>query len=101
VLTAQQFYPATDAGAKKAITAKPYSFLFERCTDALAAFRERMPKLIELAKAIAIAELEIDGQYSESKHDALFEQFGANGLDPQIWVRFPIICLRQCRKTAG
>jgi len=95
VLTAQQFYPATDAGAKKTVATKPYSFLFERCTDALAAFRERMPKLIELAKAIAIAEIEIDGQYSESKHDALFEQFGANGLDPQDLGPFPdyLVCV--------
>jgi len=54
-----------------------------------------MPKLIELAKAIAIAELEIDGQYSESKHDALFEQFGANGLDPQDLAPFPdyLVCV--------
>jgi ferredoxin len=95
VLGAQQFFPSPDAAAKKAAAAKPYSFLFERCADALAAFRERMPKLIELAKAIAIAELEIDGQYSESKHDALFEQFGANGLDPQDLAPFPdyLVCV--------
>src|SRR5450830_806876 len=95
VLSAQQFYPAPLAPAKKAGAAKPYSFLFDSCADALAAFRERMPKLIELAKAIAIAELEIDGLYSESKHDALFEQFGANGLDPQDLARFPdyLVCV--------
>ncbi len=95
VLNAQQFFPSPDAAAKKTAAAKPYSFLFERCTDALAAFRERMPKLIELAKAIAIAELEIDGQYRESKHDALFEQFGANGLDPQDLAPFPdyLVCV--------
>jgi ferredoxin/uncharacterized protein YbjQ (UPF0145 family) len=54
-----------------------------------------MPKLIELAKAIAVAELEIDGLYSESKHGALFEQFGANGLDPQELARFPdyLVCV--------
>jgi hypothetical protein len=95
VLSAQQFYPAPVAPAKKAGAAKPYSFLFDSCADALAAFRERMPKLIELAKAIAIAELEIDGLYSESKHDALFEQFGANGLDPQDLAPFPdyLVCV--------
>ena len=95
VLGAQQFFPSPDAAAKKAASAKSYSFLFESCADALAAFRERMPKLIGLAKAIAIAELEIDGQYSESKHDALFEQFGANGLDPQDLAPFPdyLVCV--------
>ena len=93
-LNTQQFFPAAAAPAKKG-GAKAYSFLFERCSDALAAFRERMPKLIELARAIAIAELEIDGQYSEAKHDALFEQFGANGLDPQDLAPFPdyLVCI--------
>lgn len=95
VLSVQQFFPAPAAAAKKAVSVKPYSFQFDSCADALAAFRERMPKLIELARAIAIAELEIDGQYSESKHDALFEQFGANGLDPQDLAPFPdyLVCV--------
>lgn len=87
VLSAQQFFPASNAPSGK--TAAAYSFFFESCADALAAFRERMPKLVALAKAIAIAELEIDGQYSESRHDALFEQFGANGLDPEDLAPFP------------
>jgi ferredoxin len=102
VLNAQQFIPAPDAGTKKTAAAKPYSFLFERCSDALAAFRERRPKLIELAKAIAIAELEIDGQYSEAKHDALFEQFGANGLDPQDLAPFPdyLVCVNAAKLGA-
>jgi len=95
VLGAQQFFPTPAVPAKKAAAAKPYSFLFDSCGDALAAFRERMPKLIELARAIAVAELEIDGQYSEAKHDALFEQFGANGLDPQDLAPFPdyLVCV--------
>ena len=95
VLGAQQFFPAHAAPARKNGSAKSYSFVFDSCADALAEFRERMPKLIELARAIAIAELEIDGQYSESKHDALFEQFGANGLDPQDLAPFPdyLVCV--------
>ena len=89
VLSAQQFFPAAAVPAKKTGGAMRYCFLFDSCADALSAFRERMPRLVELARAIAIAELEIDGQYSESKHDALFEQFGANGLDPQDLAPFP------------
>ena len=94
VLCTQQFFPL-DAAAKKTAVSSPYSFIFTRCADTLAAFRERMPELIEIAKAIAIAELEIDGQYSESRHDALFEQFGANGLDPQDLAPFPdyLVCV--------
>ncbi len=95
VLAAQQFYPSAEASAKKAAATRPYSFMFDSCADALAAFRERMPKLIELAKAISVAELEIDGQYAEAKHGALFEQFGANGLDPQDLAAFPdyLVCV--------
>ncbi len=101
VLNAQQFIPGA-ACAKKAGAAKPYAFLYDSCTGALAAFRERMPKLVELARAIAIAELEIDGQYSEARHDALFEQFGANGLDPQDLARFPdyLVCVNAGRLQA-
>ncbi|MEI8029178.1 MAG: hypothetical protein WCH35_05295 [Comamonadaceae bacterium] len=87
-LNEQQFIPSKAASANNS-AAQPYPFLFESCADALAAFRQRMPKLIELAKAIAVARLEIEGQYSEARHDALFEQFGANGLDPQDLAHFP------------
>jgi ferredoxin len=94
-LGTQQFYPAASVPAKKTRAAQHYSFLFDSCAEALSAYRERMPKLIELAKAIAVAELEIDGEYNESKHDALFEQFGANGLDPQDLAPFPdyLVCV--------
>ena len=102
VLTTQQFFPAPAAPGKKSGTPKHYCFLFDSCAAALQAFRERMPKLAELAKAIAIAELEIDGQYSEAKHDALFEQFGANGLDPQDLAAFPdyLVCVNAERMQA-
>ncbi|MDP2823730.1 MAG: ferredoxin [Sulfuritalea sp.] len=100
VLRAQQFFPASAAATTGA--AKSYSFVFDSCAEALAAFRKRLPRLIELAKAIAIAELEIDGQYSESKHDALFEQFGANGLDPQDLTPFPdyLVCVNAGKTQA-
>ncbi len=99
VFGAQQFFPAAGAPAKKGAAVKPYSFAFDSCSAALAAFRERMPKLVELARAIAIAELEIDGEYSEAKHDALFEQFGANGLDPQDFAPFPdyLVCVNAAK----
>ncbi|MCF8197302.1 MAG: hypothetical protein K9J42_00940 [Sulfuritalea sp.] len=102
VLNAQQFFPMSEASEKKTATAKHYSFVFHSCADALAAFRKRLPKLIELAKAITIAELEIDGQYSEPKHDALFEEFGANGLDPQELAPFPdyLVCVNAERMQA-
>jgi len=105
VLGKQQFFPAPApaAPAKKTAAAKPYAFLFDSCAEALQAFRERLPKLIELAKAIAVAELEIDGQYDEARHDALFEQFGANGLDPQELAPFPdyLVCVNAGKLQAS
>lgn len=102
VLSTQNFFPHPAAAVKQDVAAKPYSFLFDSCSDALAAFRERMPKQIELAKAIAIAELEIDGQYNESRHDAVFEQFGANELEPQELAPFPdyLVCINAGKMDA-
>jgi hypothetical protein len=75
VLQSQKFFPTPNSSAT------PYSFAFESCGDALRAYRDRLPKAIELARAVAMAELEVRGEYSEAKHDALFESFGLNGLD--------------------
>jgi hypothetical protein len=68
VLTSRAFLPEADAGVDPA-AGEPYTFAFDSCSEALGAFRKRMPAVIALAKAIAIAELEIDGQYRESRHD--------------------------------
>lgn len=101
-LGAQQFFPAPAASTGMAGAAQPHAFLFDTCAAALDAFRERMPKLIELARAIAVAELEIDGQYNEPRHDAVFEQFGADGLDPQDLAPFPdyLVCLNAAKMEA-
>lgn len=96
VLRAQRFYAAGGEADKWIGVGEPYSFVFKKCSDAVVAYRERLPKMIELAKAIAIARLEIAGEYSEARHDAFFAEFGANGLDPEDLALFPdyLICLR-------
>ena len=103
VLRSQLFFAPAEQAAQPLGTPAPYPFLFDSCAQALAALRERMPRLVELVRAMAIAELEIDGQYSEAKHDALFEQFGANGLDPQDLARFPdyLVCVNAEKMQAG
>ncbi|MDR1936232.1 MAG: ferredoxin, partial [Candidatus Accumulibacter sp.] len=82
-LKTQQFFPSPYS------TSKPYAFAFDSCGDAIKAYRERLPKAIELARAVAIGELEVRGEYSEAKHDRLFESFGENGLDPREMALFP------------
>jgi hypothetical protein len=73
----------------------PYEFVFDNCADALDAYREREPKLIELARAVVIAELEIEGEYSPERHDAMFEGYGAAGLEPQELAPYPdyLVCV--------
>jgi hypothetical protein len=93
VLAGQRFFPsATDGGDATA----PYEFVFEHLADALAAHRDRLPLLVDVAKAMAIAELEVGGLYKESTHDDFFAQFGAENLDPRDLDFFPdyLICLR-------
>ncbi len=102
VLGSQRFFPLPDASGNGK-GAKAYEFFFDSCAAALVALRERMPRVVELARAIAIAELEIDGQYNEARHDALFEQFGANGMDPQDLAPFPdyLICMNTAKLQAA
>jgi len=102
-LKSQRFYPPVGDGDKRIGVAEPYGFLFDNCGDAVAAYRERLPKMIEVAKAIAIAKLETEGSYNESRHDGFFEDFGANGLDPGDVARFPdyLICARAAAMEAA
>ncbi len=89
VLKSQRFYTMPEGGAE------PFAFRFEDCAGALAAFRERLPEIAKLARAMAIAELEIEGEFSEPRHDALFEQLGESGLDPRDLALFPdyLVCI--------
>jgi ferredoxin len=71
VLVANQLTTQSDIG-------EPDDFgacAFANCRDALAAFHDRLPKIIELVKAMAIAELEIEGRYLEATHDPFFADF--------------------------
>jgi ferredoxin len=95
VLQSQRFFPPGDENEKRIGGAEPYSFVFENCADAIAAYRERLPKVTALAKAIAMAELETEGEYSEPRHDAFFAEFGDNGLGASDadWLPDYLICL--------
>lgn len=94
-LRKQHFSPGADGGAA------PLPFRFESCDEALAAYRARLPELVELAKAIAVAELEIDGAYTEERHDAVFAAFDSASLGPEISARFPgyLVLLEEGREA--
>ena len=75
---------------------EPYTFMFQNCGQALKAYRERLPKMVELVRALSVAELEISGEYSEERHDTLFEGFSAASLEARDIARFPdyLVCLK-------
>ncbi len=95
VLKSQRFLPVPDESERHALHERCYAFAFGSCADALAAYRERLPKAMELAKSIAVAELEVAGEYREDKHDALFKDFGAGHLGEEELSHFPdyLVCL--------
>lgn len=68
---------------------------FGNCRDALAAFHDRLPKLVELVKAMAIAELEIEGRYVEATHDPFFADFDEGSVGAGDLRLFPdyLVCL--------
>lgn len=69
VLRNQRYAPLADSGVS------PHPLTFTSARAALAAWRERLPARAELARALAMARLEVAGEYAESHHDALFARF--------------------------
>ena len=86
VLRWQRFFPTENT--------EPHGFIFKDCADAVAAYRERLPKAIELAKALAMAELEVDGEYNEARHNSFFDDDNSlGGIDADLFPDY-LICLR-------
>jgi hypothetical protein len=98
VLQSQRFFAPPEEAATH--HAPSWSFAFESGEAAITAFRERLPELVQLVKAMAIAELEIENRYRESEHDAFFARFDERSLAPEDLARFPsyliCICAKDC-----
>jgi len=94
VLQSQRFFQVADAGAKAANV--PYDFVFTSCAAACEAYGERLPRMVELLKAIAVARLEAEGRYVDGKHDLFFDAFDAGALDREDLSLFPdyLVCVR-------
>lgn len=91
VLRSQRFFELSDSKLE------PYHFVFEDCAAALSAFRARLPEMAALARALAVGALEAEGEYREARHDAIFTEFGADGLGAEELARFPdlLVCLNE------
>jgi hypothetical protein len=99
VLQSQRFHAShEDADADEV-----YRFEFDNCAAAMQAWRERLPEVAELVKAIAIAELEVAGRYVEAEHDPVFEVFDAGALGADDLARFPdyLVCIPPGRNDAA
>ncbi len=100
VLRAQRFYADPKTGSAPGAT--PFAFRFEDCVAAAAAFRERLPAVVETVKAIAVAELEADGRYDAAHHDAFFQGYGDRALMAEDLALFPdyLVCMVPGRSAA-
>jgi ferredoxin len=99
VLRAQPFYPDPIGAAPDV---EPYQFVFDNCAAAIEAHRARLPRLVEVVKAIAIAELETRGAYVEADHDPFFERFGEDAFTADELAQFPdyLVCIPADRNDA-
>ena len=88
-LESQPFYPDSDEAAHPNGRREPFRFVFETCSAAQEAYRARLPRLVAVAKAIGMAELEARGEYNEARHDTFFEELSAADLSPQDLALFP------------
>lgn len=66
-LGAQRFFAVDGSDAA------PYAFEFDTCAAALKAWRERLPRLAAVSRAMAMAELEVRGEYDPARHDPVFD----------------------------
>jgi ferredoxin len=89
VLRSQRFFGGPGDAAARHADPDPWSFAFDDGSEAVAAFRQRLPAMVELVKALSLAALEVDGRYVESSHDAFFDAFDERALGPRDLELFP------------
>jgi ferredoxin len=72
-----------------------FSYVFNSCGKARAAYKKRLPDMAALVRAIGIAELEIANRYDEDIHNAYFEHFDEKSLGPEDLEMFPsyLVCI--------
>jgi hypothetical protein len=80
-----------------------YAFAYDNCAEAARTFRERLPAMATVVKALGIAELEADNRYDEGKHDAFFDGFDETALSDDDIALFPdyLVCIPPARNDAA
>jgi hypothetical protein len=109
VLESQRFFAAPAADSRDDRNPSPdpkddsvFGFVFDNCAAAAQAYRERLPDLTALIKAMSIAELEAQGRYVAAEHDLLFAAFDADALSADDLAHFPdyLVCIPPDRNDA-
>jgi hypothetical protein len=97
-LQRQRFYEPSSGTGVAPTSEPPFAYFYGGCADAVDAFRERLPNVVEFVKAMSIAALETDGRYVASVHDALFEDFDEDSLGREDLALFPdyLVCIDAC-----
>jgi hypothetical protein len=93
VLQSQQFIALPTSGRQPQ---KPtFRFAFTDPDEAVTAYRERLPQMAALVRAISVARLEIDNRYEPSRHDSFFDHFNEHRLGPADLALFPsyLLCI--------
>ena len=101
VLKGQPFFPDPRL-ADRPESPATFSFRFDNCADAAAAYRERLGRLADIVKALSIAELEVDGAYVDAQHDPFFAHFDDSALSADDIAMFPdyLVCIPLDRNDA-
>jgi len=101
ILQSQPFFPDPRLAERRESPAA-FNFRFDNCAAAAAAYRERLPMVANVVKALSIAELEVDGAYDEAKHDAFFAHFDDSALSSDDIAMFPdyLVCIPLERNDA-
>ena len=94
-LTAQRFFPSAGESGDKAGASGFHDFSFDSPAEALAAFRARLPELVQLLKSLQVAELEVEGSYREELHDPIFAALDESGVTSSDLQFFPdyLVCI--------
>jgi hypothetical protein len=100
-LKGQLFYPDPRL-AGRPDAPRCYEFRYDTCAAVAAAYRERLPAIAGLVKAMAIAELEASGAYLDAQHDAFFANFDERALTADDIALFPdyLVCIAPERADA-
>ncbi len=94
VLRRQRFFEAAAGSELTDAAEPPFDHRYGSCAEALDAFRDRLPQVVEFVKAMSIAALEAEGRYVASEHDAFFDGFDAESLGREDLALFPdyLVC---------